>query len=144
MFGCHYRGLPESRQPVEHLIGASMSVRTAALRAVGGFHSDDHDDMDLSHRIAAGFGPSAVVYEPRARISHFVPAVRVSWRYFWRRCYTINRSKVRAFADCRRPATSGLSCASRASWSVPWPACCCVPCEETGMHCPRPVPSSRD
>ncbi|WP_369130767.1 glycosyltransferase family 2 protein [Modestobacter roseus] len=99
VFGCHYAGLPETRGPVRHLIGASMSVRVDALRAVGGFHSDKHDDMDLSHRIAAAHGPAAVVYEPKARIYHVVHPERLTWDYFWRRCYTINRGKVRAFAD---------------------------------------------
>jgi GT2 family glycosyltransferase len=99
VFGCHYAGLPEVREPVRHLIGASMSVRTDALRAVGGFHSDKHDDMDLSHRIAARHGASAVVYEPKAVIYHVVHAERLTWNYFWRRCYTINRGKVRAFSD---------------------------------------------
>jgi len=99
VFGCHYAGLPEVRSPIRHLIGASMSVRTDALRQVGGFQSDNHDDMDLSHRIAAAFGPTAVVYEPLARVHHFVTAERVTWSYFWRRCYSVNRGKVRAFAD---------------------------------------------
>jgi glucosyl-dolichyl phosphate glucuronosyltransferase len=99
VFGCHYAGLPQTRQPVRHLIGASMSVRTAALRAVGGFHSDKHDDMDLSHRIAAAHGPAAVLYEPAARVYHVVHAERLTWNYFWRRCFWINRGKVRAFAD---------------------------------------------
>ena len=99
VFGCRYAGLPEQRSPVRRLIGTSMSVRTDALRQVGGFHSDNHDDMDLSHRIAAAFGPAAVIFEPRATVSHFVPAERVTWRYFFWRCYTVNRGKVRAFAD---------------------------------------------
>jgi GT2 family glycosyltransferase len=99
VFGCHYAGLPEVRQPVRHLIGASMSVRADALRAVGGFHSDKHDDMDLSHRIAAAHGAAAVVYEPKARIYHYVHPERLTWDYFWRRCYWINRGKVRAFSD---------------------------------------------
>jgi glucosyl-dolichyl phosphate glucuronosyltransferase len=99
VFGCHYAGLPEVRRPVRHLIGASMSVRADALRAVGGFHSDKHDDMDLSHRIAAAHGAAAVVYEPKARIYHYVHPERLTWDYFWRRCYTINRGKVRAFSD---------------------------------------------
>jgi GT2 family glycosyltransferase len=99
VFGCHYAGLPEVREPVRHLIGASMSVRADALRAVGGFHSDKHDDMDLSHRIAAAHGAHAVVYEPKARIYHVVHPERLTWDYFWRRCYTINRGKVRAFSD---------------------------------------------
>jgi hypothetical protein len=76
-----------------------MSVRAGALRAVGGFHSDKHDDMDLSHRIAAAHGAAAVVYEPKAVIYHFVHPERLTWDYFWRRCYTINRGKVRAFSD---------------------------------------------
>jgi len=99
VFGCHYAFLPETRQPVRHLIGANMSVRTSALRAVGGFHSDTHDDMDLSHRIAAAHGPAAVLYEPAARVRHVVHPERLTWNYFWRRCFWINRGKVRAFAD---------------------------------------------
>lgn len=99
VFGCHYAGLPEARRPVRHLIGASMSVRADALRAVGGFHSDKHDDMDLSHRIAAAHGESAVLYEPKSVIYHYVHPERLTWNYFWRRCYSINRGKVRAFHD---------------------------------------------
>ncbi len=99
VFGCHYAGLPDELAPVRHLIGASMSVRTAALLAVGGFHSDKHDDMDLSHRIAADHGPGSVLYEPKAQIFHVVHPERLTWDYFWRRCYWINRGKVRAFSD---------------------------------------------
>lgn len=99
VFGCHYAGLPEHRAPARHLIGAAMSARTDALRHVGGFHSDNHDDMDMCHRIAAAYGPRSVVYEPRAQVSHFVTAERVTWTYFWRRCFFVNRGKVRAFAD---------------------------------------------
>jgi GT2 family glycosyltransferase len=99
VFGCRYEGLPEERRPVRHLIGANMSVRAEALRQVGGFHSDNHDDMDMSHRIAATFGPSAVLFEPAALVYHFVPSERLTWRYFRRRCYSVNRGKVRAFAD---------------------------------------------
>jgi len=99
VFGCHYRGLPDELAPVRHLIGASMSVRTDALWAVGGFHSDKHDDMDLSHRIAAAHGLEAVLYEPKAQIFHVVHPERLTWDYFWRRCYWINRGKVRAFSD---------------------------------------------
>jgi GT2 family glycosyltransferase len=99
VYGCHYAGLPEERALTRHLIGASMSVRVEALIKVGGFHSDNHDDMDLSHRVAGQFGPSAVVYEPRARVQHTVTPDRVTWGYFWRRCFNVNRGKVLAFAD---------------------------------------------
>ena len=99
VFGCHYRSLPERLAPIPHLIGTSMSVRRDAILAVSGFHADWHDDMDLSHRIAHSFGPAAVCYEPRAEVRHYVPPDRLTWSYFWRRCFYVNRSKVGAFAD---------------------------------------------
>jgi GT2 family glycosyltransferase len=99
VFGCHYRSLPDRLAPVRHLIGASMSVRRSDMLAVGGFHADDHDDMDLSHRIAHQHGSSAVLYEPRAQVHHYVSSERLTWSYFWRRCFYVNRSKVGAFAD---------------------------------------------
>ena len=98
VFGCHYRSLPDQIAPVRHLIGASMSVRRDEILAVGGFHADDHDDMDLSHRIADEHGPAAVLYEPRAEVRHYVSPERLTWSYFWRRCFYVNRSKVGAFA----------------------------------------------
>lgn len=97
VFGCAYRGLPTRQAPVSHLIGASMSVRRDALEEVGGFHSDDHDDMDLSHRVAHRRPGARILFEPAATVSHHVPAQRVTWHYFWRRCYTVNRGKVAAF-----------------------------------------------
>jgi len=99
VFGCHYIGLPEQRSPVKHLIGASMSVRVDAIRELRGFRSDNHDDMDLSHRVSAAHGEDSVIYEPNARVFHYVTAERVTWKYFWRRCFVVNRSKVRAFRD---------------------------------------------
>ncbi len=99
VFGCAYRGLPTTRAPIAHLIGASMSVRRRALVEIGGFHSDDHDDMDLSHRVAHGRPGEQILYEPAAVVSHFVPAHRVTWGYFWRRCFRVNRGKVAAFAS---------------------------------------------
>lgn len=97
IFGCAYRGLPETKGPVEHLIGANMSIRRAALLSWGGFHSDNHDDMDLSLRTAHSFGHDAVVFDPDAVVAHFVPASRLTWDYFWRRCFFVNRGKVAAF-----------------------------------------------
>jgi len=97
VFGCAYVGLPTTRGPVAHMIGANMSVRRAVLDQVGGFHSDNHDDMDLSHRVAHLCGGSSVLYEPEAIVRHFVPTQRTTWTYFWRRCFFVNRGKVEAF-----------------------------------------------
>jgi glycosyltransferase involved in cell wall biosynthesis len=99
VFGCHYRSLPDRLAPVRRLIGTSMSVRREEMLAVGGFHADEYDDMDLSQRIAHAHGPSAVLYEPRAEVHHHVPPERLTWSYYWRRCYFVNRHKVGAVAD---------------------------------------------
>jgi glucosyl-dolichyl phosphate glucuronosyltransferase len=105
VFGCAYKGLPLTRAPVAHLIGANMSVRRSVLQEIGGFHSDDHDDMDMCHRVA--FARYTVLYEPLAVVRHFVPASRTTWHYFWRRCYFVNRGKVTAFANMRDAAHLG-------------------------------------
>lgn len=99
VFGCHYRSLPDRLAPARHLIGTTMSVRREEMLAVGGFHADDYDDMDLSHRIAHAHGPNAVLYEPRAEVRHYVPPDRMTWSYFWRRCFFVNLNKVGALAD---------------------------------------------
>jgi glucosyl-dolichyl phosphate glucuronosyltransferase len=102
VFGCAYRGLPLSRAPLTHLIGANMSVRRSALQEICGFHSDNHDDMDMCHRIA--FAKYMVIYEPLAVVHHFVPSTRTTWRYFWRRCFFVNQGKVEAFANMQSAA----------------------------------------
>jgi glycosyltransferase involved in cell wall biosynthesis len=109
VFGCSYEGLPKTLGPVKHLIGASMSARRAVLQELGGFQSDNHDDMDISHRIAhAGY---KVLYEPRAIVHHWVPVPRTTWRYFWRRCFYVNQSKVQAFANMEDAASLGAELA---------------------------------
>ena len=97
VFGCAYAGLPEAQAPVGRLIGANMSVRRPALTEIGGFHSDNHDDMDMCHRLKHQRPADQVVYEPAARVHHFVPAARTTWSYFWRRCFFVNKGKVEAF-----------------------------------------------
>jgi glucosyl-dolichyl phosphate glucuronosyltransferase len=97
VFGCAYRGLPPTRATLAHLIGANMSARRAALQEIDGFHSDNHDDMDMCHRIA--HARYRIIYEPLAIVHHFVPASRTTWHYFWRRCYFVNQGKVEAFAN---------------------------------------------
>ncbi len=107
VFGCHYQGLPDQLAPTRHLIGTSMSVRREEMLAVGGFHFDEFDDMDLSHRIAHAHGVAAVLYEPRARVHHHVPPERMTWSYFSRRCFSVNRKKVAALVDMRESGNIG-------------------------------------
>ena len=99
VFGCYYDGLPTQLGPADRLIGASMSARREALGAIGGFHSDNHDDMDMCHRLAHREGPHAIVMDPRAVVYHNVVAERVTWNYLWRRCFFVNKGKVKAFRN---------------------------------------------
>jgi glucosyl-dolichyl phosphate glucuronosyltransferase len=97
VFGCAYDGLPTETRPLRHLIGANMSVRRTAWEAVGGFVGSDFDDLNLCMRLAERFGTQSIYYTPHAIVRHYVPSERVTWRYFWRRCYFVNREKVRVF-----------------------------------------------
>jgi GT2 family glycosyltransferase len=99
VFGCAYEGMPKNLAPLAHLIGANMSVRRSVFEKVGGFHSIDFDDLDLCMRVAKECPGQDVLYEPRAIVHHYVPAQRVTWHYFWRRCFFVNREKIHAFAD---------------------------------------------
>jgi len=99
VFGCYYEGLPSELAPVDRLIGASMSARREALEAIGGFHSDNHDDMDMCHRLAEQRADQTILMEPRAIVYHNVAAERVTWNYLWRRCFLVNKGKVKAFRD---------------------------------------------
>jgi glucosyl-dolichyl phosphate glucuronosyltransferase len=97
VFGCVYRGLPTSRQPVLHVIGANMSVRREALERVGYFHSDNHDDMDMCHRVLDAYPGDRVMFNPEATVRHFVHPDRLTFSYFTRRCFSVNRGKAGAF-----------------------------------------------
>ena len=95
VYGCHYEGLPTTLSPTRRLIGASMSVRSSALSTIGGFQSDNHDDMVMCHQLAAKFPHGWIMLEPRAIVRHNVIAERVTWSYFWKRCFSVNRSKAK-------------------------------------------------
>lgn len=109
VFGCAYRGLPLTCGPSRRLIGANMSARRAALREVGGFHTDHQDDMDMCQRIA--YAQRRVIYEPLAVVHHFVPAGRTTWHYFWKKCYSANHGKAEVFADMKEAASLGAELA---------------------------------
>jgi glucosyl-dolichyl phosphate glucuronosyltransferase len=99
VFGCAYRGLPTEVAPIRHVIGAAMAVRHADLKAVGYFHSDDHDDMDMCHRLLHHSPKSSIVFVPAAVVHHHVAPNRLTWGYYWRRCFWVNRGKVGAFRE---------------------------------------------
>lgn len=71
-----------------------MSARRKVLTALGGFHTDTLDDLDISLRLVSTFPGQKILFAPRATVEHRVPAERLTWRYFWHRCYIENRRKV--------------------------------------------------
>ena len=76
-----------------------MAVRRSDLAAIGYFHSDDHDDMDMCHRLLHRWPGGTILFEPDAVVHHHVPPGRVTWSYFWRRCFHVNRGKAAAFRE---------------------------------------------
>ncbi len=99
VFGCAYEGLPTKRAPILHMIGTTMAVRRADFMAIGGIHLNDHGDMELSHRLLNQSPHARLLYAPEARVSHFVHPERLTWGYFCRRCFSVNRSKVSAMRE---------------------------------------------
>ena len=101
--GCSYTGLPAGRAAVRNLIGANMSARRAVIVDVGGFPENvgrvgtrplGCEETDLFIRVGQRWPEARVVYEPRARVHHCVPAARLSWHYFRSRCYAEGLSKA--------------------------------------------------
>jgi GT2 family glycosyltransferase len=92
VFGCAYKGLPTTTGPALRLIGANMAVRREELRAIAGLGS--MEDMEICHRLLARSPGGRLIYEPRAIVRHRVHEDRLTWPYFWRRCFWANRDKV--------------------------------------------------
>lgn len=104
--GCSYAGLPDAVAPIRNPLGANMSFRRCALEAVGGFtHGIGRigtkplgcEETELSIRVRSGVG-GEILYVPSARVHHLVPRRRLTWRYFFARCWAEGMSKARVAA----------------------------------------------
>jgi glycosyltransferase involved in cell wall biosynthesis len=102
--GCSYRGLPPGVAPVRNPIGASMSFRKSILDRVGGFSAGvgrigrvplGCEETELSIRAQRTDPAGVVLHIPTARVDHMVPLERVSWGYFFSRCWAEGLSKAR-------------------------------------------------
>jgi GT2 family glycosyltransferase len=99
--GCSYRGLPTRRAPVRNLIGANMSFRREVFEQLEFFSGLGHangrslggEETDFCIRLAEAFPGREIIYEPKARVRHHVPADRARFAYFLRRCYNEGVSK---------------------------------------------------
>jgi glycosyltransferase involved in cell wall biosynthesis len=105
--GCSYLGLPEEPCEIRNPLGANMSFRREALDRVGGFtHGIGRigklplgcEETELAIRVRRETG-GVVVFLPGARVEHFVPSTRTTWRYFAARCWSegVSKAYVAAF-----------------------------------------------
>ncbi len=101
--GCTYRGMPAMVTPVRNLIGCNMSFRREALLGCAGFHTGigrvgDYpagcEETEFCIRLQQRRPQHVLLYEPRARVQHRVPAARARWSYFSSRCYAEGLSKA--------------------------------------------------
>jgi glycosyltransferase involved in cell wall biosynthesis len=113
--GCTYRGHREDPGPIRNPIGCNMAFRLEPLIAVGGFATqfgkrgnalETCDETELSLRIERAYGPDRIRFAPRARVRHFVPVERISWRLLLRRSLSEGRSKSRIHRLYEHPALS--------------------------------------
>ncbi|HLY35772.1 MAG TPA: glycosyltransferase [Candidatus Limnocylindria bacterium] len=102
--GCSYLGLPTGLATVRNMIGSNMSLRRAIFDTIGGFDARvgrvgslpvGCEETELCIRAVARWPGSRIVYQPRARVRHRVPAGRGTWRYYRSRCLAEGRSKAR-------------------------------------------------
>jgi GT2 family glycosyltransferase len=101
--GCSYRGMPLHASAVRNLIGANMSFRREVFASVGGFSAVvgrvgqrpvGCEETELCIRVLQASPGCLLVYEPRARVEHRVPATRGRLGYFLSRCFAEGLSKA--------------------------------------------------
>lgn len=104
VIGCTYRGMPEGTSAVRNVIGANMSFRRKLLEDVGGFPAElgrtadnplGDEETEACIRVRRLRPDGVVLFEPKARVGHRVPASRGEWKYFRDRCRGEGISKAR-------------------------------------------------
>jgi GT2 family glycosyltransferase/O-antigen/teichoic acid export membrane protein len=115
--GCSYRGLPEKTSRVRNCLGAAMCFRRALFDKLAGFNLSlgrsqnvlllSAEETELCLRAANLIEGATIIYEPAAFVSHKVPAKRLNWKYFFRRCYAEGISK--AYLAKLRPSRDALA-----------------------------------
>jgi glucosyl-dolichyl phosphate glucuronosyltransferase len=102
--GCSYRGHREDAGPIRNPLGCNMAFRRRELSAGGGFATgfgkrgtalETCDETELSIRLERVHGAGRIRYVPGARVRHFVPASRISWRLLVRRSVSEGLAKGR-------------------------------------------------
>ncbi len=101
--GCSYRGLPEKIAPVRNPMGGCTCWRMEIFETVGNFSSSlGHvgnlpagcEETELSIRATQHWPGRKFLFDPSAKIDHFVPNLRGRFAYFCSRCYSEGISKA--------------------------------------------------
>jgi glucosyl-dolichyl phosphate glucuronosyltransferase len=102
--GCTYGGHRQDAGPIRNPIGANMAFRRRQLLALGGFAAGfgkrgktlgTCEETELSLRLERSEGRGRIRYVPAARVRHYVPPARISWRLLVRRSVSEGLSKGR-------------------------------------------------
>lgn len=111
--GCTYRGHREDAGPIRNPIGCNMAFRRRELVDLGNFATtfgkrgnalETCDETELGLRLEQTHGPDRIRYVPEARVHHFVPAARISWRLLVRRSLSEGLAKGRLHRLYTSPA----------------------------------------
>lgn len=113
--GCTYRGHREDPGPIRNPLGCNMAFRRRELLALGGFATqfgkrgnalETCDETELSLRLERAHGAGRIRYAPEARVLHFVPPSRISWRLLVRRSLSEGLAKGRLYRLYDQPAVA--------------------------------------
>jgi glycosyltransferase involved in cell wall biosynthesis len=103
VLGCSYEGLPPSGATIRNPIGASMAMRRKVFTSVGGFTSGigrigvvplGCEETELCIRYTSREPGDRFVLARDAVVHHRVPGSRLTWHYFWTRCWAEGLSKA--------------------------------------------------
>jgi glycosyltransferase involved in cell wall biosynthesis len=103
ILGCSYLGLPETNATIRNPIGANMAIRRSVFTEVGGFSSGlgrigliplGCEETELCIRYTKRFPDTRIVLTRGAVVHHRVPTSRLTWHYFWTRCWAEGLSKA--------------------------------------------------
>lgn len=103
IIGCSYDGLPDTGSTLRNPIGASMAIRRRVFTTVGGFTSGigrigkvplGCEETELCIRYTAARPTERFVLTRDSVVHHRVPASRLTWHYFWSRCWAEGLSKA--------------------------------------------------
>jgi glucosyl-dolichyl phosphate glucuronosyltransferase len=103
IIGCSYVGLPPTNARLRNPIGANMALRRTVFDSVGGFTSGigrigkvplGCEETELCIRYTKLYPAEHFVLSRDAIVHHRVPASRLTWHYFWTRCWAEGLSKA--------------------------------------------------